>query len=273
MVFEQIIKPAWIARKEHAFFLGFFYTLLAIISSKIIFPSSFGLMSVAFTAILLVPSLNILLATEENEEVREKKFSLRLLWKDHNDILRVYIFMFLGIFFAFALATVFLGSNTIIKGFSPQLNAAGFRGGATDYLNSFFSIVKNNLIIFIVCFILSLVYGAGAVIFLAWNASVWGVVFGFVAKNSAIGGGNVLGKFAEIILPVMPHLTTEALAYVWAAIVGGIVSKAIIREKVGSKKFNHIITDGLILMALGLIVVVAAGLLEVYFYGRFFAMR
>ncbi len=269
MVFEQIIKPTWIARKEHSFFLGFFYTLLAIISSKLIFPNSFGLMSVAFTAILLVPSLSALLATEENQEVREKKFSIILLWKDHNDILRVYLFMFLGIFFAFSLATIFISPQEIAKGFSPQLGAAGIRGSAVDYFSEFSSIVKNNLLIFIVCFILSLVYGAGAVIFLAWNASVWGVVFGFIAKTSSYGI-NPLAKFSSMMLPILPHLTTEALAYVWAAIVGGIVSKAIIREKFGSKKFNHIFTDALMLLALGFVIVVLAGLLEVYFYARFF---
>jgi branched-subunit amino acid transport protein len=64
-------------------------------------------------------------------------------------------------------------------------------------------------------------------------------------------------------MPILPHMITEALAYISAAIVGGVVSKAVLREKLFSKKFNHIITDALIFLTIGLILVVIAGIIEV----------
>ena len=58
-------------------------------------------------------------------------------------------------------------------------------------------------------------------------------------------------------------MTTEAIAYISAAIAGGVVSKAVIREKLFSKKFHHIITDALILLGIGFVLVIIAGYLEV----------
>ena len=61
-------------------------------------------------------------------------------------------------------------------------------------------------------------------------------------------------------------MITEAISYFSAAIVGGVVSKAVLREKVGSKKFHHIMTDAYILLAIGLGIVIIAGIIEVYLY-------
>tara|TARA_Y100000310_G_scaffold324366_1_gene386133 strand:+ start:1183 stop:2052 length:870 start_codon:yes stop_codon:yes gene_type:complete len=283
MVFEQIVKLSWIERKENAFFLGLIYTLLALFSSRLIFPRSMGLMSVAFTSILLIPSLNVLLAQEENQEVREKKLSIKLFWKDHNDVLKVYIFVFLGIFIGYLIFGAFYDTTTLFSRFEPQLNAAQITTEFIPFTQnnpyeclsnldlpavlqnpSFLRIVRNNLLIFIVSFILSLIYGAGAVLFITWNASVWGVVFGFIAKKaSSVATSNSIAVFSSQIVPFLPHMVTEAAAYVIAAIMGGILSKAIIREKIGTKKFNHILTDALIVLIFGMAVVFIAGIIEV----------
>ena len=264
MVLEQIFKVKWIERKEHAFFLGFIYCLIGFVSAKLIFPASVGLMSVAFTSILLIPSLAILLKMEENVEIRENKLSLRMLFRDHKDIFKVYIFMFLGIFLAYSLIALFMPEVMIKKLFTTQLTAAGISGFAANS-SLLYEIILNNLLVFIVAFILSLIYGAGAILFLTWNASVWGVVFAFFVKQSSNGTGNLISEFITAIIPFLPHMTTEAIAYISAAIAGGVVSKAVIREKIFSKKFHHIITDALILLAMGFILVVIAAIVEVKF--------
>ena len=268
MVLEQLFKVQWIERKEHSFFLGFIYSMVGLISAKFIFPSNVGLMSVAFTSILLIPSLAVLLKLEENLEIREKKLSLKLLIRDHKEIFKVYLFMFLGVFSAYIFTTLLLSEETIGKLFATQLTSAGIHGFASSN-NPLYQLIINNLIIFIVCFVLSLVYGAGSVLFLTWNASVWGVAFAFFVRQAAnISGKNRVVEFFTSILPFMPHMLTEALSYVSAAIVGGVVSKAVLREKLFSKKFNHIVTDALILLVVGLFLVVVAGLIEIKFYGN-----
>lgn len=263
MVFEQIFKLKWIERKEHAFFLGFIYSIVGLISAKLIFPASVGLMSVAFTSILLIPSLAMLLKLEENVEVREKKLSIKQLFKDHKDIFKVYIFMFLGIFLAYSLTSLLFPEITVQKIFETQLKSAGIHGLATRE-SPLFSLIINNIIIFIACFILSFVYGAGSILFLTWNASVWGVVITLFARDAAtMTGINPVVEFKNSILSILPHMTTEAIAYISAAIVGGIISKAVLREKIFSKKFNHIITDALIFLVIGFILVIIAGIIEV----------
>lgn len=266
MVIEQIFRPKWVEKKEHAFFLGLIYSIIGLISAKLIFPASVGIMSIAFTSILLIPSLNSLLKLEENIEIREKKISLRLLFKDHKDIFKVYIFMFFGIFFAYSFATLLLPEFAIKELFEVQLRSAGITGFASSQ-NDFLDLLLNNIIVLTVCFLLSLVYGAGSVLFLTWNASVWGTAFAFFVKQSyADYSANHFTGFIQAIIPFLPHMTTEAFAYLSAAIAGGVVSKAVLREKLFSKKFHHIITDALMLLFIGFIFVIIAGFIETKIY-------
>jgi len=265
MVLEQLFKLRWIEKKSHSFFLGFVYTLIGIVAAYFIIPSYAGIMSIAFTSILLIPSLNQLLSQEENVEIREKKLSLKLLFKDHFDIIKVYLFLFFGIFFAYFVLALVLNVTTTTDFFNSQLHLTGLIGGATK-ADFFISILINNIIVFIAAFVLSLFYGAGSIILLTLNASAWGVFFGYTLKHSLMSSTAKMATFFGFLLPILPHTVTEALSYVMAAIVGGVVSKAVIRERFGSKKFNHILTDALILIVVGLVLVLIAGILEVYVF-------
>src|SRR3989344_8252279 len=224
------------------------------------------MMTVAFTSVLLIPSLNRLLLDEENVEIREKKLSLKLLFLDHKDIFGIYFFLFMGIFFTFGLLALLMPEASVFHLFSKQLEIGGFTGQAykTDI---FLSILLNNLKVLFVCLILSFIYGAGAILFIVWNASVWGVIFGYVAKQSAVAAaGSHWYAFGAIIIPILPHMITEALSYFSAAIVGGVVSKAVLREDLFSEKFHHIITDGLIFLVLGIFLVITAAFIEVQLF-------
>ncbi len=266
MVFEQLFRVNWLERKSHAFFLGFIYALIGIMSARLIFGDFVGLMSIGFASILLIPSLNSLLKLEENIEVRENKFSLRRLFSDHKDIFKVYIFLFLGIFLAYALVSTLIPQSTTQSLFEPQLGNAGISGSGTKS-GAFLSLVSNNILVLIICLLLSFVYGAGSILFLTWNASVWGIIFGYFAHQTAISQAThpVLG-FWVYIVPYLPHLITEAVAYISAAIVGGVISKAVIREKIGSFKFNHIVTDAFLLMLVAIVLIIVGAVIEAQFF-------
>ncbi|MFH1399394.1 MAG: stage II sporulation protein M [Candidatus Woesearchaeota archaeon] len=261
MVFEQLFRERWLEKKpRHAFLLAVICSLIGIVSALFIFGSNPGLMSVAFTSLLLLPTLNILLSHEENVEIRENKLSLHMLFKDHKDIFEIYIFLFLGIFTAYSLIALLSPHSQAI--FTEQLAVAGLAGSA---LNPQFikTVLLNNLAVLFWCFALSLVYGAGSILFLTWNASAWGVIFGYIARHSAASTNqSPLIAFAITILPILPHMITEAASYISAAIVGGVVSKAALREDLGSKKFNHVITDALIFCVIALVLVFIAAIIE-----------
>ncbi|MFC1698107.1 hypothetical protein ACFL1H_07220 [Nanoarchaeota archaeon] len=78
MVFEQIFKPKWLERRpSYAFLLGVIYSIIGILCARLIFPRSTAYLAIAFTAVLLIPSLNKLLEIEEEEDVQRQRFSLR----------------------------------------------------------------------------------------------------------------------------------------------------------------------------------------------------
>lgn len=263
MVFEQIVGARWVESKTNAFLLGLVYTIIGILSARYVFPSNAGMMSLAFTSVLLIPSLATLLRMEENIETKGSRLSVRRLYKDHKDIFQAYIFLFLGIFLAYSMAALVLPQADVSKLFAAQLRAAGITGYAFNP-EAFISIVLNNLLVFAVALILSLIYGAGAIVFLVWNSAVWGVVFGFLARQAAASAGeDPVVQFARTMVPYLPHMITEALAYVFAAIVGGVVSKAVLREKPWSPQFKRIMLDALILTGIGVLVVIIAGVIEV----------
>ncbi len=277
MVLEQLFKPTWIEKKpRHAFLLGFIYSIVGIVSAKLIFGANPGMMTVAFTSILLLPSLNTLLAIEENQaRSKDKYWILKQLWKDHYDIIEVYIYMFFGIFFTYCIISFTFPEQSILHFFEPMLNVVGISGEATLFGwasniagPTILSIFLNNFIVTIVCLLLSLIYGAGAIIFITWNAAVWGAVIGFFAKQALLStsGANPVTVFLATVMPFFPHMIMEALPYFTAAIVGGIVSKAALREELFSPRFNEIIKDAAIVMVLSLAVLLAAAIVEIKVY-------
>jgi uncharacterized membrane protein SpoIIM required for sporulation len=261
---ESVLRPDWLEQNpRYAFIIGFTYSLIAIFSAKIIFSSSQGIASIAFLSLLLVPSLNAILNIEELQDVHSKKFSLKRIFKDHSDILEVYMMLFFGIFIAYALLSL-VYPNLLVRGvFDNQLKVIGIATGqASGIILSFDSIFWNNLKVFFIFFFLSLIFGGGSVLFLAWNASVWGVVFAYTAVNQA----NIWAAFASILAKILPHMITEAAAYFFAIVAGGIMSVAVLREKAGSVKFSYVVKDGAVFVAVGLALLILGAILEVYLY-------
>lgn len=260
---ENILKPDWLEKKPRfAFVIGFVYSLIGIFAASIIFPRSQGIASIAFLSLLLVPSLNSILKIEEIQDTKSRGFSIKKILSDHSDVLQVYLLLFLGIFLAYGLFSIRFPELLVSGLFDSQLRIIGITGNATGGFD-FFSIFINNFKVLSIFLILSLIIGAGSILFLAWNASVWGVIFGYIAVHS----GDAFNHFALTLLKVGPHLITEASSYFFAIVAGGIMSQAVLREKVGSAKFNYVMKDGFVFLTISLMLLVVGALLEVYFYG------
>jgi uncharacterized membrane protein SpoIIM required for sporulation len=263
---ENILKPDWLEKTpRYAFLIGFVYSIIAILAAYWIFPKSQGIASIAFLSLLLVPSLAKILSIEEIQDTKSKKFSIKKIFQDHNDVLQVYFMLFLGIFLAYALFSLQF-PNLLVQGvFSNQLKIIGINVGQAVGGFNFWSILTNNLKIFIIFLVLSLVFGAGSILFLAWNASVWGVVFGYMATHYV----NAFDTFVSTFLKVMPHMFLEAGAYFFAIVAGGIMSQAVLRESIGSKKFNYVMKDGFVFLTVGALLLFLGAFIEVYVYVLF----
>lgn len=275
MVLEQIYSAQWIERKAiSAFFLGIVYSIIGIAFALFIFPEDPGLAAVALTTIILIPSTVKLLSIEEKQAALRKRFSLKYLYTDHRDIFKVYFFLFLGIFLSFAFFSIALPSMATSHLFEKQIAMLGLASGeaagaAGNYSISFFPLFTNNLKVLVFCLLFSFVYGAGAIFLITWNASVWGVIFGVVAKNSAAAAGvNPAWLFILTLIAVFPHMFAEASAYFIGALSGGIISEAALRERLFSPGFNQVVKDGLIVFLIAVIILIIAAYTELIIPGR-----
>lgn len=268
MVLEHIFPEDWLEKKgTFAFILGVVYSIIGILISSVLFPGDPALVAVAFTSLLLLPELYKIFSIEERKERMEQHVSFRSLLKDDAGIVKIYIFLFLGILLVYSLGTIMLPSFETNTLFREQLEirlGQGFAGQATfSGLNSglFWSLLSNNFLVLLACFIMALLTGDGAIFLITWNASVWGTIFGYTAKSASLfSGQSAFYLFGLIILIVFPHMMIEGISYFLAAISGSVISKDVLLERFASDKFMEVFGFNLYLFLIALIfLLVGAG--------------
>lgn len=278
MVLESLVNVVKAERKpSELVIIGFFYTSAAILLSEWLFHEYSTMTFVFFTAMASVPLLYNMLRYEEKKDLEIS--SERRLLKEHGKAFKAFLYLFLGITVGSAFWYVVLPANTVMNVFESQTNTLiTIRGHATNVgfdqqFNSFIKIFLNNIQVMIFSALFSFLYGAGAIFILAWNASVIGTAIGnFVRGNLAsyahLVGFEKLTQYFQIIsiglLKYAIHGIPEILAYIVAALGGGIISVAVINHDFRTRKFEHIILDSadLFLISIGLLLI--AGILEVW---------
>lgn len=273
MVLEHIFPEDWLEKKgRYAFILGVIYSVIGILIASILFPGDPALVAVAFTSLLLLPELYKIFSIEERQESMEQKVSFRALWRDDLQVVRIYIFLFLGILLVYSIGTIAMPqmqANTLFReqleirfgqGFAGQATAGGiFSSGL------FYDLLSNNFLVMIACFIMALLTGDGAIFLITWNASVWGTIFGLTAKFAGqFSGQNPLYLFGIIMLVVFPHMIIEALSYFLAAISGSVISKDVILERFASERFLEVFGFNLYLLLFALVFLLLGALVETF---------
>jgi uncharacterized membrane protein SpoIIM required for sporulation len=119
------------------------------------------------------------------------------------------------------------------------------------------NIFANNIYVLIFTLVFSLIFGAGAIFILAWNASVISSAIGIFCKSSLLNLPLGLARY-------MIHGIPEIGAYFIGALAGGIISVAIIKHDVKTEKFWIILQDSLNLVILAVIILFLAALVEVF---------
>lgn len=279
MVLEQLYDAKWLRKHPYAaFLLGIAYSIFGIVGALMIYPKDPALLAVAITTIFFLPSLYRLTAYEESVERKTAGLGILSLFKNNKDLIKIYSFAFLGILFAFsffAIALPALAANVFFKAqLSVLQGAATTAGGAIFTTSLFLEILLNNMKVLIFCFLISLFAGNGSMLLIAWNASVWGTVFGTLAKTSAgLGAANPWAIFLLIMLSVLPHTILEMLAYVVGTISGTTISEGFVKETASSPKFMNLIMRGLVMLLIGISIVVVAAIVETYVLDNFDTYR
>lgn len=278
MVLESI-KINWIEHRPYiAFVFGVLYTIIGFFVATIFFKSYVSIAMLFLSTLLVVPSLVKLL---EIEEQRESIYGIRHFFKEHRDIIEAYIFLFIGVFVGYLVLGFMISPESYSSVFKIQRDFLTSQEGLSgDLINNFmeapfrpsmdevFGLLTNNLLLCIILFILSFFYGAGAIFLIIFNASVFASFVTFIIEYMAQKASTafaVIGVFSIHMLP-------EVAGFLLAAIAGGVVSKAVMREKIGGKGFGNVMQDAIVLLLASCILIVIAAFLEVFVTTYLFKM-
>lgn len=273
MVLESLLNPFVLKKKPWEMFVaGFFYSLIALFISYLVFQEISGILMVFLIVLAASPIVFIAVKQEEQIDLNYKREWSML--KEHSRVLIFLVFLFLGCTVAFILCYVFLPTPMTQTVFSLQNKAihevnANILGHVTS-LGLFKKIFFNNLKVLFFCLAFSFLYGIGAVFILIWNASVIATAIGNLIKlklaqaTSLIGLAALSSYFniaAFSFLRYMTHGIFEIAAYFIAGLAGGIISVAVIKRDFGNDKIVFDVAD---LIFLSLACLVIASLVEVF---------
>lgn len=141
------------------------------------------------------------------------------------------------------------------------------RGNLFGYDWFVFKIIfLNNFRLLLLIFLLSLIFGAGALFVLAWNASILGVFFG-----SAIGevvnrtvGAALYASLSITVWTIWLHGVPEFIAFFLSAISGGTLGIVLIKRKFQDPLFNNVIRQSCAVLISSLLLLTIAALIEVF---------
>ncbi|MBS3095312.1 stage II sporulation protein M, partial [Candidatus Woesearchaeota archaeon] len=166
-----------------------------------------------------------------------------------------------------------------IKNINSNLIKVNLPSGSFTQQEILYKIVDNNIRVLMFSILFSFFYGAGSIFILTWNASVIAGAVGIyirtnLSKISSIFGltqiSNYFSIFSIGFMRYLTHGVFEILAYFIGALAGGIISIAVIKNDIYSKRFMHIMKDVFLLMVLAVVIVFLGALVEVYITPRLF---
>jgi uncharacterized membrane protein SpoIIM required for sporulation len=276
MVLESLTNPFKAVKKPwEMFFLGIVYSSVAMFLGNWIFNEQASLIMVFLTVAACIPLVyNTMKAEEKKDLVITDE---RKLLKEHGKVLVYLMLLFAGFVVSFVFWYTVLPSKIVQSTFHVQtvtiqsINVKIL--GDAIRTRTFMSILMNNLKVLIFCILFSFLYGAGAIFVLTWNASVIAAAIGnFIRTNLSIYATKLgfakMASYLHIItvglLKYSLHGAPEIAAYFVAGLAGGIISVAVINESFGTKNFTRIVLDSADLIVIAVMLLVIAGIIEVF---------
>ena len=270
---RRVEKGAW-----KMLFVGLLYGSLSLLlvhwffARDAVLSQYSGILVVTFCVMFSLPFMYFIIKQEEEEDEEVEGFLK--VWETHKDAIFALMWLFLGFVLAFTFWYILLQNSTLFNAQietycminSPgniencvseyALSESGISGGATKELR-FLSIMENNVYVMIFTLIFSLIFGAGAIFILAWNASVIAAAIGVFTQY----------KIAEIPLGIvryMIHGFPEIAAYFITALAGGMFGFGVIKHGIRNRHFVRVLENVALLLFLAIIILIVAAVIEVY---------
>lgn len=268
MVLESLFPAKKIINKPiDMLLMSFVVSIVCTLSAYFIFPAYAGIIAPLLVTAAMTPVILRIFGIEEELVRKEAEKKINVGFFDrHGETIQLFSLFFIGNFLAFFLIALLSPADFAATSFSPQLeDIKRIRGAASAEISgnavedSFLNMITiNNLKVMGFSFLLSFLFSTGALFILSWNASILAVFFAAILRRGEFEA------FLSTTIGIIPHAPVEMLAYFLAGIAGGILSVGIIREKFGTKEFNLVARDSLILLGLGIASVLLGAYLEVY---------
>ncbi len=278
---EMLVNPKKAEKRPwEMFFIGAFYATVSLLLVKWIFAGDpvlskyTGILVVTFCVMFSIPFMYYAIKNEEEKDLQMKGF--KLLLREHTKALTYFMFLFLGFIVAFSFwYIVFADGNQNFRAqietyciinkpayFDECVSEYGIKhiSKTTAFLTAKDKIVNifaNNIYVLIFTLVFSLLFGAGAIFILAWNASVISAAIGIFSESN-------LANLPLGLMRYMIHGIPEIGSYFAGALAGGIISIAVIRHDIHSEKFWVILQDSLNLVILSVVLLFIAALIEVF---------
>ncbi len=276
---ETIINPKKVEKRPwKMFFIGLIYASLSLLLVHWFFSddpnlsNASGMLVVLFCIMFSFPFMYFIIKREEKED--EEVEGIFSIWQAHKDAIYAFMWLFFGFVVAFSFWNIVLQDANLLN-FQIQtycqINSPGDVSGCVEQYSSgkinvtgasisgirFLSIVENNVYVMIFTLIFSLIFGAGALFILVWNASVIAAAIGIFTKYN-------LSEIPLGIARYAIHGLPEIAAYFITALAGGIFGVGLIRHGIHDKKFLKVLENVIILIFLALLILIVAALIEVY---------
>ena len=246
------------------FFEGFILSLVSVFLIRFIGAAEAGLLGIALASAAMTPRLNRVL-----EINRERIWSEEGSGPGAN---RTSLFSGLSIFFGMFVAFLVVGIVTddirLYKDFSFIIQQTRVDPDAIlspDRFSQGMTIFGHNILVLFSFGVLGFFYRSlGTMIALGWNAGVWGITIVLFM------GGGAESQLSQALYPIiilvaiMPHLLTEAAAYIAGALSCVFLSRGVTLYSIGDHRLNRVLVAVLVLAVVAVVLLVAAALLEHY---------
>jgi len=286
-MFEMLVNPAKAERKPwEMFFVGVFYTTISILLVEWIFKAdpvlskTAGILVVMFTVMFSIPFMFYMFRIEETRSSQDNNGVFQLI-KDHRKALWAFMWLFVGFVLGFSFWYILLPSTDALQQqvqtycvindpgndkCAETLTSNAEQSGPTAFASNkerLFLIFANNTYVLIFTLVFSLLFGAGVIFILAWNASV-------IAAAIAIFTRSDLNYLPVALLRYFVHGLPEIASYFVVALAGGMISFAVIRRDIGTERFWKVLQDSLNLVILAIILLFISAIIEVFVTPLFF---
>jgi hypothetical protein len=241
---------------------AFLVTLISTGMAWLIFSAASGLIAIFLISLGMIESFKVLLEVNRRDiyEERMTPYSANA-W-----LVLALLAVFLGCFVAFIGVACSLSPDTLRTVFASQLEVSPVRNLelAGMSLGDFPALFSRNISVFFLCLLVSAIYrSGGALIILAWNASVWALSYTIISRsNIALGTASLPQTLVAVVGGVTPHLVLEAAAYASAALVGIFAAKALEKYSWRDPRFFRVVRASLLLVLVGVVFLALGALAE-----------